>query len=401
MTDFKSPLTIYVVWHPGFTDGIQYANLIYKTFCRDANNPLARNIGIPVYFRSATGPGESVPIPIAFEESDKNAVVLLIDDTLFNDLEWDKYVQSLLAGLSETNRIYPVALSQYAYYLEEVVLSKQQFIRADHLINEDNETQLTLRWAEIRNRLLHDFARLMKQMDSVSESQQKAPHEVPTPPVKLFISHAKRDGLKLASDFRDYVESNTKLNTFFDANDIADGYDFEHEIGNSIDRETALVVFNTDEYSNREWCRIEVLLAKRHKCPIVVVNLLEQGERRSFPYIGNVPTIRWKNDFDAIIELALLQVLNNLYSKEFISKHVQLYNLKEHYECVELTSPPELFTYIDIERIKVKLQGSKEMLVIYNDPPLGTEELNVLNDIDTKIHFTTPSHLFNFYQNGK
>ena len=78
-----------------------------------------------------------------------------------------------------------------------------------------------------------------------------------------------------------------------------------------------------------------------------------------------------------------------------------LYDLKKDYECVELTSPPELFNYIDIERIKIKLQGSREILVIYNDPPLGTEELNVLNDIDTKIHFTTPSHLFNFYQNGK
>ncbi len=400
MTAFKSPLTVYVVWHPDFADGIRYANLIYKTFCRDADNPLARNIGIPVHYRSATAPGQDIPIPIPCEESDKNAIVLLIDDLMFNDNSWDVYVQSLLNSLSKTTRIYPVALTQYAYFLNEAELSKQQFIKTEHLIDEDKEKQLNLRWGEIRNRLLHDFARLMKKMDSVGEAQQKANHEIPAPPVRLFISHAKRDGLKIASDFRDYVESNTKLNTFFDANDIADGYDFENEINDSIDRDTALVVFNTDEYSNREWCRIEVLLAKRHKCPIVVVNLLEQGERRSFPYIGNVPTLRWKNDFDAIIELALLQVLNNLYTKDFISKHVRLYSLGNKYECVELTSPPELFNYIDIERIKLKLEVNKEILVIYNDPPLGTEELNVLNDIDPKIHFTTPSHLFNFYQDG-
>ena len=72
--------------------------------------------------------------------------------------------------------------------------------------------------------------------------------------------------------------------------DIADGYEFEKQIETNI-KDSALIVFHTDEYSAREWCRIEVLVAKRNKCSIVVVHDIKKGEKRAFPYLGNTPTI--------------------------------------------------------------------------------------------------------------
>ena len=214
-----------------------------------------------------------------------------------------------------------------------------------------------------------------------------------SPPVKLFISHAKLDGASIAMDFRNYIRAETKLNSFFDANDISDGYDFEAEIAGGV-KNSVLVVFQTDAYSSREWCRIEIITAKRYKSPIVIVDAIEVGEKRAFPYIGNAPSIRWKNNFSEIIDLALSQMLNNLYKEQMLKKYIRLFNLDKRFETAWLTSPPELFNFLDIK--KLKAQKSKRVLVLYPDPPLGSEELQLLNDLDEDIIFVTPIMLPNF-----
>jgi hypothetical protein len=157
---------------------------------------------------------------------------------------------------------------------------------------------------------------------------------------------------------------------------------------------TILVVFQTDAYSTREWCRIEIITAKRYKSPIVIVNAIMEGEKRGFPYMGNAPTIRWRNNFDDIIDLALLQMLYNLYMEQMLKKYIEFFDLDQAHETAYLTSPPELFNFLDIK--KMKEEKGKTILVIYPDPPLGNEELKLLNELDKAISFVTPIMLPNF-----
>ncbi|MBK9193242.1 MAG: toll/interleukin-1 receptor domain-containing protein [Crocinitomicaceae bacterium] len=374
-TTNKSPLNIYVAWHPKFAEGKSYANEIYSTFCRDSKKPLSRGIGIPVFFRSKHNPTTNLPIAIDFKEADRSAIVLLIDDEMFNDANWSTYVDSLIKNLSPNLRIFPVELSKYARYQNEgTALSKCQFIKLN--LEQEFEDKAKV----IRNALLHDFCRLMMNIDAT-------PHANIPPPIKLFLSHAKLDGEIIAKEFRSHIENNLKLNTFFDANDIADGYDFETQIKANL-KKSAVIVFHSDEYSNREWCRIEVIVAKRNKSPLVVVHNIEKGENRSFPYIGNVPTIRWNNNFNDVIDLALIQVLNNRYSVEKIEKEIVLYGVDKKYNYELISSPPELFNFIDLGKNRPK--NKKENIVVYPDPPLGIEELNVLSELDSKTKFITP-----------
>lgn len=374
---YKSPLNIYVIWHPKFAEGKAYATEIFSTFCRNPQKPLSRGLGIPVFFRSKSNQKTNSPIEIDFKEADRNALVLLIDDEMFNDSSWSEYVSYLLKSISIGTRIFPVSLSKYAKYQNEGQLDKYQMIRAISGVSfEDN-------WKLIKNALLHDFCRLMMNMAATYENQVT---QIP-PPVKLFLSHAKIDGEELAKNFRSHIENNLKLNTFFDTNDIADGYDFETQIKANLEN-SAVVVFHSDQYSTREWCRIEVIVAKRTKSPLVVVHNIEKGEDRSFPYLGNVPTIRWNNEYNDVIDLALVQVLNNKYSIEKIKKESELYGVDTKYNCELISSPPELFNFIDLGKKKIK--NKKENLVIYPDPPIGVEELNILNELDFKIKFVTP-----------
>ncbi|HMU46124.1 MAG TPA: toll/interleukin-1 receptor domain-containing protein [Chitinophagaceae bacterium] len=382
----KYPLSIFVVWHPSFAHGKEIANKLYSTFCRDIEEPLSRGLGIPVYYRSVSV--DKAPISINTENANRNAIVLLIDQNYMIDDTFRAYTEGLAGLVDDNTRVYPVALCEQSYDIG-CGLDKLQFIRAyqgDLAVAENSIFTIK----KIRSELLHDCARLMMNMQPIwmDDKIPKTPS-----PVKLFLSHAKKDGLNTTQDFKAFIEKETKLDVFFDTVDVADGYDFEKQFEEEI-KNSALVVFHTDEYSAREWCRIEVLIAKRNKCSIVVVHDIKNGEKRAFPYLGNTPTIaiqaEEQESFYEIVSLTLYQVLNNLFQLELLESIQKGYK-QDGTEFISLTSPPELFNYVDI--LKKKIEVGKRLVILYPEPPLGVEELRILNEIDAEIKFITPINL--------
>jgi hypothetical protein len=393
---YTSPLSIYVLWHPAFTEGETYFMHLYADLCRNVKDTLDRNIGIPIFPRSraisrvqtAEGPfpgrgvaeGAAQPAPIVFAEADTNAVVILVDDEMFNDPSWEAYIRHLLK-MPGNNRFFPIAISKYAHgFLPE--LAEIQYITLYGLTDDDRDKMFGMRYQRLYLSILHECCRMLL---NVSPSHVQADDH---PPVKLFISHAKKDGENIAIDFRNYVRAQTKLSSFFDANDIADGYLFSKEIQDALSRNAVIVVFQTDAYATREWCRREVILGKRFKTPIVVINALTRFEKRSFPYLGNVPVLRWEIKFDMIIQRALYQCLYQLYTGALLKKSVEMY-FPGRKDVEFLPSSPELFNYVDILRLKRK-KRLKKIYILYPDPPLGEEELSLLNDIDKGVVFLTP-----------
>jgi hypothetical protein len=378
----KYPLSLIVVWHPSFSEGKTIANDLYGIFCRDIDEPLSRGLGIQVYYRSVS------LFPIDTNIANRNAIILLIDENYMVDSDFQEYTKQIVSLTDENTRIYPIALCEQATGLG-CGLNSIQFIRyKDGFINISAEYDRGLK--KIKSELLHDCARLLMNFQPLW--MDKKGSKIPSP-VKLFLSHAKKDGEETTKKFKLFVESETKLDVFFDTVDIADGYEFEKQIEANIEN-AALVVFHTDEYSSREWCRIEVLVAKRNKCSIVVVHDIKDGEKRAFPYMGNTPTITLKqkenSSFIEILTLTLYQVLNNLYQRELLKSFEEKFK-DEKSDFVIITSPPELFNYIDL--YKMKLTEKKKLIVLYPEPPLGAEELRILNDIDKDIKFITPIYL--------
>lgn len=381
---YTAPLALYVVWHPDFLDGAKFAEKIFSLFCRNLQTPLGRSTNIPVFFRSKENPKTGVPIDIKFKEADKNAILLLVDDEMFGSDKWSGYIQGLLNKSNKNIRFFPVAFSEYAYHLNKD-LSKIQFVKAKDIKGDYEEDTFNKQWNLLKSRLLHGIARQLLNVSDYYEVDN-----TDDPPVQLFLSHAKNDGENIAKSFRDYIESNTKLNTFFDTNDIADGHDFEHEIEKGL-KDSAVIIFNTDEYSTREWCRREVIIAKRFRCPILCVVDLKKGEVRSFPYMGNVPTIVWNSrNMEEIINQTLLEVISQKYSLSLLEKTIILNELDKSKYLI-LSKAPEIFNYIDIE--KFREDNSDEIVVLYPEPPLGFEEIRLLNDVNNKITFTTPVQL--------
>lgn len=372
---YKTPLSIFVVWHPNYLEGQQIADFLYSSLCRDSSKPLIRSMGIPVYYRTTRVKETNKPITINFNESEHTAVIALIDDHFVIDEAFSNYLDDIFDECnSEKNkrRVYPIAISNNAFQVS-TKFSSVNFIRVNQ--NETTKTQ-------IKCDILHELCRLLLNMRNAKDEMDTL--EIAAP-IKLFISHSKHDDSKTdAIAFRDFINSETQLKTFFDANDIAYGSDFGEEIRKAVG-ESALVAFQSDSYADREWCRIEVLEAKSAGCPIVIVNTVKNKEQRTFPYLGNYPSLRFKGNFQEIIELTLEQVLFNLYTRKFIDSLTDLYHVKAKNI---LTTSPELFNFIQLK--KQGLDKNENFgLVIYPDPPLGSEEIQILNELDNNYIFIT------------
>nr|GEW82229.1 hypothetical protein [Tanacetum cinerariifolium] len=232
------------------------------------------------------------------------------------------------------------------------------------------------RCTKLRGDLLNELTRLMLPSAATQPTATQ-----PAPPVKLFLSHARNDGADIAAAVRQHIRATTSLDSFFDVTNIAFGYDFAEAIETNVEA-SALIVFQTDLYASRDWCQMEALTAKRHKCPIVVVNALEKGEKRSFPYLGNVPTVRWTEGAEAnVLAAAMDQVLKNLYTTCLLKKIAALYGHPERYV---LASPPELLDFVEIRRA-MKEQAEEDCVVMYPDPPLGNREIILLTDSDARL----------------
>jgi hypothetical protein len=367
-----SPLGIFVVWHPSFKGGDEYANLIFSEFKRNVNDPLSRGMNIPVYFRYVT-PLLEIPV----DTHQFVVVVALIDSAFVIDDDYKNYLIQISNGNANTLLI-PVAIDRTAF---NIGLGNVNLARL-------------YEWENKKERLIgviaHETVRHLYELNERINDQ--AQH--PPAPLKLFISHAKADGLQIASQIKTYVEMSLPLKTFFDANDIAIGYDFSKEIETHIEKAVVIAV-HTDLYSSREWCRREILLAKEHNRPIVILNCFQNGESRSFPYMANVLTVHYEvlngagckdaNVWSHLITAVLKETLRLRYLELWIAfvngrgaRQVNADSISGY--------PPELVTVL---KKRNKLKGE----FIYPDPPLGAEELAILHEFDPSIKYLTPADL--------
>lgn len=383
---YKAPLHIYVVWHPKYQRGKKFAEQVYSQYNRNIEEPLSRGIGIPVFFRSAVYK-DDLPKAINLNEAERNAVLVLVDNQAI--INWKSYLADLqiqVGNAGGDNRLIPVSISD-------------NFLNIGKTITEINPIRIKtgmpfkLQRQALFAQFTHELCRMLygKPRKS-SETGQNYSND----PVSLFISHAKRDGASMAQEIKAAAEADTSIKTFFDAIDIAPGYKWPVELEANIES-TALLVIQTDAYSSREWCRWEVLKAKKNGRPVVVINAVKEGEERSFPYLGNVPTIRWKNSgnkdglINKILAFTLYEILRFQYTYLFLSSRPRLASIthvrKKNQKL--LASPPELLTLLE----KAAEDKTKGKIVLYPDPPLTTEEIELLNETTEEFEYLTPTML--------
>ncbi|MEM9856505.1 MAG: toll/interleukin-1 receptor domain-containing protein [Bacteroidota bacterium] len=374
---YLSPLNVYIISHLEDDLSETFSSHFFRKLCRDESRPFDHRLGIPVFFRLANYI-DGIPQEIDFSQAEKNAVICLIDTNLVLDSELKNFVSEVSSSCenSPDNIFIPVALSKSAYNIDEGI-KKRNFIKADddHFLNS--------KFKYIYHCVLHELCKLM----IGAEKENK---------VQLFISHSKHDEIvEEAKSFSDYISKNTQLKTFFDANDIPYGTDFAKVLERNS-KNSVIIAFLSDTYASREWCRKEIIIAKENHCPLIIVNAINTGENRSFPYLGNTPTMRWNKDYQSLADLALEVTLGSDFVQASLAKQAEFYGVE--YDFI-LSNFPELFSIVGIKE-QLEEQKKPAGIIMYPDPPLGNEELRILNRMDERLMFITPLQLSTFLTHG-
>lgn len=386
---FKPRLILRIVWNRDFADGGDLARRVYSSMCRDVERPASRGLGIPVYFHSGITPNAAgLPDALDLDAAESTVVVTFLDSSIRANAEWRdciRAIESRIASSGKRHLFLPIACEDRVLNLVE----KTNCIRLYKVPSAEMPGRLV-------SALTHELARLLLAKSTDVPTDNFGTLEKSYAPVKLFLSHSKHGpgGTSIAMELRDYGRQHLPVATFYDSNDIAAGHDFEKEILANV-AESAMVVVRTDTYSDRSWCRKEVLAAKRYGCPILVVDAITIGEERLFPYIGNAPSVRWlfgsPQRCEVVIDAALREVLRNAHFIEHVATVKKAGYLAD--TSVEIATAPEVLTYLNLVQAS-RCDRSKPSVLLYPDPPLGDEEVEVIENLNpSNITITTPTDI--------
>ena len=372
-------LVVYVAWHPGFDQGAMIAEAIRGHFRRELYENVAGGTGLSVIFRSLPPPGGAVPLEIDVDEAHATAIVILADNVLAADAQWVAYARTLAeqadaAGLHV--RTFPISIDRAV--LAPLNMTEQA-LRWD-LWDGDSAT----RTKRLRSELTYEFCRMLRHfLEHLNRpDENEAALEAYLRKVQIFLSHSKHDdaGERTARLIRDRLQAGHGLASFFDVHDIPAGLRFHHVLLLQV-RVSAMVAVYTDTYSSREWCRKEVIEAKRHNVPLVVANCITDLDERGFPYMGNVPVVRLDPDGPDRIDVVIARLLDEVL-KDFLWRcRIAISAAAAGPAVVFIPRPPELITLATLP----PEADVPAPIVVYPDPPLSSEEERLFAEIAPRV----------------
>ena len=351
------PLLVHLLFHPESAFSRELARHVH---CQLNGDVIMPGLRIPTVF-CPTGDDNCPPENLRLDFAERNFFVVLADDRLSIDEAWCHFVADIWANAQPSGvRFLPIQLSETAWPLDPrldgVAFAKAYLEAADGA-----------RRAFVVRRIVVELCRYLAHLEAVAESQFEAP-------ITVFVSHAKADierEPKVTKRLIECLRQDQPIEAWIDSGDIAAGSKFADAIERGVKR-TSLLAVLTDAYATREWCREEILLAKEHQRPVAVIDALSSHEVRSFPYLGNVPRLRWDDDPQRGIDLLLKETLRHLHATSLLGQ------CKQPGDRV-FARPPELATIVGID---------PPVTVLYPDPPVGVGEAKRL--AKAKIPVVTP-----------
>lgn len=379
MDDATRPIfTLYVAWHPSFKGGREIADRLHRHFGRDLYSGIEEERGVSVLERSEAAQGAPAPLAVDWDDTEITAVVILSEATLVGDPEWINYVRGLAQEARQRgiqDGFFPVALDREGLNLG----IPQQALRWDSW-----QGSVTDRVRRLTMSLTHEFCRMLRhRLERFRNTDGKeATFGRYLENIRVFISHSKHDdvGEPMARSIRDWLHAESPLGSFFDVHDIPPGLPFADVLMHTLG-EGAVLALHTDSYSSREWCRREVIEAKRRLVPMLVVDCLRDTDPRGMAYLGNVPIVRMEPEqadrFETVAGRLLDEVFRNWLWLCRVGSHLA--------DC-----PGTVFTARPPELTVLGSGGDAPIsMVVYPEPLLSADEQRLFRKIAPGVELRT------------
>jgi hypothetical protein len=192
--------------------------------------------------------------------------------------------------------------------------------------------------------------------------------------LRLFISHAKMDGLPLAHALKHQIASLAWLQSFYDAEDLPSGSNWKRELERGVGS-SLIIVLRTEAYDSRYWCQQEVLWADEYAVPAVLVEGRTglQHSAGTLP-LDRLPTVRIPDgNLVRILFLALREGLRFLYFLRRVEEMRRAGDLPTPSELRIFSFPPSMPALLRACRYLSSVPDqSIPRIILYPDPPLRT-----------------------------
>ena len=372
---------LYVMWHPSYREGREIADRLRRHFGRDLYRVVREELGVSVLERSDPVQGARTPLPLDWDDAEFTAVVVLAEAALIDDDEWVDHVRGIAQTAHERGipaGFFPVTMDRRGLELEVA----QQALRWDLWdVPDTNPVQ------RLVSDLTHEFCRMLRHhLDSLGSTVGgKEPLGRYLEKIQVFLSHSKHDdsGESVAHSIHDWIHTHSPLGSFFDVHDIPPGLLFDevllHQIGAG-----AVVAVYTDSYSSREWCRREVIEAKRRLVPMIVVDCLRDIDPRGMAYLGNVPVVRMEPGCTDRIAAIASCLLDEIFRTWLWLCRVGPY-LSDSPGVLFTARPPELIA------LAAAPSGGKDSAptIVYPEPLLSADEERLFRKISPGVRVQT------------
>ena len=354
-TQYAPPLAVNFVWNFADSEAVNpIIDVVRKSFARDKDKPFSRGLNIPLFFYSSLNANE-IPHDSPNALAKKNVIFVFTSVNTNGRENWRKYVEELPA--SPTTTIVPIAIDKNG------LAHKGSLAGANCIRVYDWPTDNADFYAIVS--LAHEIYRYGCLFIDPDDSGKMSS-------ITIFLSHAKAgDTGRLHSEEIKKFLDNSNLNRFFDSTEISPGFQFDQEIEKSVKKST-LVAIESDAYSSRYWCQREILCAKQHNRPIVVVNSLNDYEDRIFPAASNVPCVHVSSetplsqrDILRILSAALLETVRYVHSIRCLEYYKEIGWIED--ECELSARPPEI-------RQALKVKSNNQKKICYPEPPIYPDE---------------------------
>ena len=383
-------LEVYVVWHPGDPGGVIAAEQIFQHFHGTLFSGLIGG-AVEVYVRSVGWrtvddaprpiPLPSAPPPNGIAQAQITAVVPVLGNEFAAAVEaglgpWRAYASEIAAARDaapDRVGVFPLLVDRGATDGTELgrIFSRPQRIAASGPSAEPE--------GELRCR---DLAQAIAQMAGAGER------------LTVFISHTKHGAHGEEADIPALIErvrriiGQTRLREFFDAHDLQAGCDWDEALRVQA-ATSALLALRTDLYAGREWCQREILIAKRHGMPIVILDALGRGEERGSFLMDHVPRVPVRHDGaawqDADIRLGLNLLVDECLKRALWRRQAELArgrtDLDVAWWAPHAPEPVTFAHWLAGERAAGRTADTGDLRVLHPDPPLGSAEREVLDQI--------------------
>jgi len=369
-------LELYVLWHPSDTLGVRVAEALRAHFHGPTYAGLAGG-AVEVYVRSdgwssPTGPPRPLPLHAALPHGLQAAQFTVILPVLGTHLaratetsvEWSKYLSAIATANGDRNTIV-VPLRDPVSNLSDGAL--QRMFGDLQAVNVADGTVV-----------------LCREVAQVTAQRVASDGETP---ITVFVSHTKyqslleqyEDGPRIFEKVRRML-ADTHLQEFFDVHDLQPGDDWAKQLDAAAGK-YALLMVRTDLYAQREWTQREVLTAKQHDVPAVVLYALRTGEDRGSFLMDHVPAVPCNVDAP---EKAIILALNRLVDevlKRTLWRRQRIYLKEDGFDWLPAHAPEPvtLAAFLGVHRAEAP--NEQHLWVIHPDPPLGPNEREVLLEL--------------------